>query len=83
MPLIIPLRVYKQIAMMPKVDAHRLLDRPEKIAEAPDRPHPGMTPLVGEPGVYRVRQGDWRAILSFEDGEVVLDRVAHRREVYR
>jgi mRNA-degrading endonuclease RelE of RelBE toxin-antitoxin system len=38
---------------------------------------------VGEPGVFRVRQGDWRAVFSLEEGDVIVDRVAHRREVYR
>lgn len=83
MTLIIPPRVYKQIASMPKADARRLLERLKAIADAPEPPHPNMTALVGEPGVFRVRQDDWRAVLSFEDGDVILDRVAHRREVYR
>ncbi len=83
MTLIIPPRVYKQIAAMPKADARRLMERLTKIAEAPDAPHSSMTALVGESGVFRVRQGDWRAVLSIEDGDVILDRVAHRREVYR
>jgi mRNA-degrading endonuclease RelE of RelBE toxin-antitoxin system len=39
--------------------------------------------LVGLPGLFRVRQGDWRAVYAVEDGDVVVDRVAHRREVYR
>ncbi len=83
MTLSIPLRVYKQIATMPKNDARRLLERLEKIAESPGTPHPNMTALVGESASFRVRQGDWRAILSVEDGGVILDRVAHRKEVYR
>ncbi len=83
MALIIPPRVYKQIAAMPKADARRLLERLTAIADAPERSHPSMTALVGEPGVFRVRQGDWRAVLAFEDGDIILDRVAHRREVYR
>jgi hypothetical protein len=30
-----------------------------------------------------LRQGNWRAVFSIEDGDAILDRVAHRREVYR
>ena len=83
MALLIPQRVFKQLAAMPKADARRLLDRLEKIAGVPGKPHPNVAPLVGEPGVFRVRQGDWRAVFSIEEGDVIVDRVAHRREVYR
>lgn len=68
---------------MPKADAKRLLDRLERFAAEPEAQHLGVSPLVGERGVYRVRQGDWRAVFSIEDGDVIVDRVAHRREVYR
>jgi mRNA interferase RelE/StbE len=81
--LIIPPRVAKQLTAMPKADARRLLDRLEKLVAEPDAPHLGLTPLVGEKGVYRLRQGNWRAIISIEDGGVIVDRIAHRREVYR
>ncbi|MGO9269954.1 MAG: type II toxin-antitoxin system RelE family toxin [Terriglobia bacterium] len=83
MALLVPPRVFKQLAAMPKADARRMLDRLEKIAEAPDEPHHNVVPLAGERGVFRVRQGDWRAVFSIEAGDVIVDRVAHRREVYR
>jgi hypothetical protein len=37
----------------------------------------------GETGSYRLRRDQWRAVFSIEDGDVILDRIAHRREVYR
>jgi mRNA-degrading endonuclease RelE of RelBE toxin-antitoxin system len=83
MALLIPPAVFKQLAAMPKADARRLLARLEKIAAAPRAPHPNVVQLVGEPGVFRVRQGDWRAVVSLEEGDLIVDRVAHRREVYR
>ena len=83
MALLIPPTVFKQLAAMPKADARRLLYRLEKIADAPEKPHPNVVPLAGEPGVFRVRQGNWRAVFSIEEGDVILDRVAHRREVCR
>ena len=83
MALLIPQRVFKQLAAMPKADARRLLDRLERIADAPEKLHPNVVPLAGEPGVFRVRQGNWRAVFSIEEGDVIVDRVAHRREVYR
>jgi len=83
MALLVPPRALKQLAAMPRAEARRLLHRLEKIADAPEKLHPNVTPLVGEPGVFRVRQGNWRAVFSIEEGDVIVDRVAHRREVYR
>jgi mRNA interferase RelE/StbE len=83
MALLIPPAVFKQLAAVPKADARRLLARLEKIAEAPHASHPNVVQLAGEQGVFRVRQGDWRAVFSLEEGDVIVDRVAHRREVYR
>jgi mRNA interferase RelE/StbE len=68
---------------MPKADARRLRDRLEAIAAEPDRQHPNVLPLPGSAGSFRVRQGDWRAIFTIEEGDVIVDRVAHRTEVYR
>jgi mRNA interferase RelE/StbE len=81
--LIIPPAVFKQLAGLPKADARRLLDRLEQIAEAPSGRHPNVTPLIGVVGSFRLRQGDWRAVFSIDNGDVILDRIAHRREVYR
>jgi len=83
MALLIPPAVMKQLAAMPRAEARRLLERLERIAEAPDKRHASVVALVGTAGSYRVRQGDWRAVFSIEDGDVIVDRVAHRREVYR
>lgn len=83
MTLLIPPSVEKQFALMPKADARRLRDRLEAIAAAPGMQHPNVRPLVGCPGSFRLRQGDWRAVFSIEGDDVVVDRVAHRREAYR
>ena len=34
-----------------------------------------MAQVVGAPDSFRVRQGDWRAIYSVEDGDVIVERV--------
>ncbi|HTW69230.1 MAG TPA: type II toxin-antitoxin system RelE/ParE family toxin [Acetobacteraceae bacterium] len=83
MALLIPALVEKQLAAMPKADARRLRDRLQAIAAAPTAQHPNVLPLVGRPGAFRVRQGDWRAVFSIEQGDVLVDRIAHRREIYR
>lgn len=73
----------KQLAGLPRAEAGRLLERLQQIAAAPHERHPNVAPLRGEAGSYRLRQGQWRAVFSIEDGDVILDRVAHRREAYR
>jgi mRNA interferase RelE/StbE len=83
MALLIPPAVFKQLAAMPRADARRILDRLARVAETPGDRHPNVVALSGATGSYRLRQGDWRAVFSIEDGDVILDRVGHRREVYR
>ena len=82
MPLLIPLRVAKQLEALPRADRTRLMERLRAIDAAPGSQHPNVLPLVGRPGVFRFRQGDWRAMFRVEDADVVLIRVAHRREAY-
>lgn len=79
MALLISPHVFKQLAVLPRADAKRLLERLERVAEAPQERHVNMVALTGQPGTFRVRQGNWRAVFSIEN----VDRVAHRREVYR
>ena len=81
--LIIPPSVMKQLAGLPRGEMRRLLERLQRIALAPEQRHPNIAPLSGASGSYRLRQGAWRAVFSIEDGDVILDKVAHRREVYR
>ena len=83
MALIVPPRVATQLSAVPRADAKRITLRLQSIAEDPMAPQTGVRPLVGLPGEFPLRQGDWRAVYSMEDGDVVVDRVAHRREVYR
>lgn len=48
---------------MPKADAHRLMDRLETIAAAPEERSLSVTAMPGEPaGRFRIRQGDWQAV---------------------
>lgn len=83
MALLIPPDVVKQLADLPKADRRRLLDALEQVAAAPTEHLPFVTQLVGQAGVWRLRKGDWRAVYRVQDGDVIVDRVGHRREVYR
>lgn len=68
------------------------LDKPiaRRIARAIDglgvQPRPqGARSLVGYPGLWRIRIGDYRVVYAIKDAELVVLalRVAHRRDVYR
>jgi mRNA interferase RelE/StbE len=83
MALLIPPDVLKQLAAMPKADRKRLLDALATVAVAPTERVAFVTQLVGQPGVWRLRKGDWRAVFRIYQGDVIVDRVGHRREVYR
>jgi mRNA interferase RelE/StbE len=54
-----------------------------KLEDEP-RPH-GVSKLSGYAGRWRVRVGDYRVIYQIDNAaqEVLILRIAHRREVYR
>jgi mRNA interferase RelE/StbE len=81
--LIIPPQIAKELAAVPRADAKRLRERLERIAENPLAPQIGVKPLVGRAGSFRVRQGDWRAVYSIVDGDVIVERIGNRKVVYR
>ena len=82
MALNFPPRVAKTSAM-PRAVAKRLLSRLERVAEDPHAPQIGVKPLVGRAGAFRARQGDWRAVYSIEGGDVIVERIGHRKVIYR
>jgi mRNA-degrading endonuclease RelE of RelBE toxin-antitoxin system len=80
--LIIPPHVLVQFAAIPRLDAQRLRERLERIAEDPRSPQIGAKPMAGLPGRYRVRQGNWRPVYTIKDGHVIVGLVGNRKEVY-
>lgn len=56
------------------------------VAELADDPRPhGARPLTGFPELWRLRVGDYRAVYTIRDTEllVLALRIAHRGTVYR
>ncbi len=70
----------RQLRKLDRQIRHRILDALEKAAEDPAA---HVTRLVDDPG-YRLRAGDWRAILDInpQDKVVAVIRIGHRRKVY-
>jgi mRNA interferase RelE/StbE len=75
----------RAMAALPSKDRAALYSRMNRIAAAPFASHPDVKPMVGMPGFYRVRQGDWRAVYRLDRGidVMMVERVAKRGEVYR
>ena len=83
MALIVPTVVLKQLKSVPKADQARIIEALEQVAHNLTVRMPFVTEMVGEPGVWRLRKGDWRAIFVIEGADVVVTRVGNRREIYR
>jgi mRNA interferase RelE/StbE len=83
MALILPTAVLKQMKAIPKADQARMIEALEQVAHNPIERMPFVTEMVGEPGVWRLRKGDWRATFVIEGTDVVVTRVGNRREIYR
>jgi mRNA interferase RelE/StbE len=76
-------RTQKQLEKLERTVQKRVVLAVLRLAEDP-RPH-GARCLVGRPGEYRVRVGDYRVVYEIQDDRLVILVVtaAHRREVYR
>lgn len=65
-----------------KADQERVAFRIRVLA---DNPRPPGSKKLGDPSIFRVRQGDYRIIYQVDDAQrlVLILRIGHRREVYR
>ena len=75
-------RVLRQLESLPEKDWRSLLKTLEKLEEDP-RPT-GVEKIKGTE-LWRIRQGDYRAIYHIDDLEksVTVVRIGHRKDVYR
>lgn len=73
--------VKRDLKRVAKADARRLLDRIEKDLSRNPNAYP---PLKGEfAGLRGHRVGDYRVVFAILDTDVVVLRIAHRKNVYR
>ena len=70
----------RDLENLPRKDRQRILDALDRFAVS----GVGDVCALGGRwrGRFRLRVGDWRAVLRMED-EIVVIRISHRREVYR
>jgi mRNA-degrading endonuclease RelE of RelBE toxin-antitoxin system len=83
--LIVSAAAAKDLAALPGRDRRLLFGRVEAFAADPLAKHPAVRPMRGHEDRIRVRHGDWRAVCRIDRAAatVTLERVAHRREIYR
>jgi mRNA-degrading endonuclease RelE of RelBE toxin-antitoxin system len=83
--LIVAPAAVKEMTSLPQGGRDGLIAKAEAFANEPFAQHSWAPPLRGAPDRIRIRQGDFRAILLMvrARGTVVLEKVVHRREVYR
>lgn len=66
---------------LPKSINDRILRIFEKLADWPNVS--GARALSGNrAGIYRIRTGDYRLLFRVEGDEILIERVAHRRDIY-
>jgi mRNA interferase RelE/StbE len=83
MPLIVIPAAMKQLKAMPKADASRILEALEQVSADLNTRFSFVTEMVGQPGTWRLRKGDWRAVSTIEGNDVVVTRIGNRRDIYR
>jgi mRNA interferase RelE/StbE len=83
--LIVSAVAARDLASLPGRDRRALFGRVEAFAADPFATHPAVRPMRGREDLIRVRHGDWRAVCRIDraTATVTLERVAHRREIYR
>lgn len=75
-------RALRQLESLPEKDCRSLVKALEKLEENP-RP-PGAEKIKGTE-LWRVRQGDYRAVYHIDDLEqtITVVRIGHRKDIYR
>jgi mRNA interferase RelE/StbE len=76
-------RAMKELTRLDRPIALRVVKAVDRLGAQP-RPQ-GARSLVGYPGLWRIRVGDYRVVYAIKDAELVVLvlRVAHRKDVYR
>ncbi len=81
--IVIERRVAKEAASIPKESMSRIAGA---IRGLTSNPFPeGFKKIIGEHGVYRIREGDYRVLYLIDEPvkEIRILKIAHRKDVYR
>ena len=72
----------RQLLGIPRADAKRLHKALQQVADAHPQRMSFVSELVAEPGNWRLRKGDYRALYRLTENEMIVYRIGHRRDVY-
>ena len=73
--------VIHDLKKLSKAESRKILDQIEKeLSKKPDT-HPALKGQFG--GLRRLRVGDYRVIYAILENDVIILRIAHRRDVYK
>ncbi len=81
--VIIERRATKEATAIPKEQMSRIAGAIRGLAS---NPFPeGFRKIIGESGVYRIREGDYRVLYMIDEkaNEVRILKIAHRKDIYR
>ncbi len=71
---------HRDLAKLPKNVSNRIIDKMTSYCESGDG---NVRHLAGKSGQWRLRDGDYRVIFELTDTQVLVKRIANRREAYR
>jgi mRNA interferase RelE/StbE len=83
MELVISDEALDDLKAMPKRDAATMLKALQQVAEMHPQRLGFVTEMVGVPGCWRVRKGDWRALYRTEEHTMIVVWIRKRSEAYR
>jgi mRNA interferase RelE/StbE len=83
MKLVILPAALSQIAKLPKADGKRIVAALKQVADAHPQRLSFVTQMVGTPGVWRMRKGNYRAIYRLTAGAMIVTEVGPRKDIYR
>lgn len=72
----------RTLRRMPSNWSQTIIAKVTLLAEQPDALANNVTALRGEPGVFRLRVGDWRVIFTEDLQVVAVIRIAPRGSAY-
>jgi mRNA-degrading endonuclease RelE of RelBE toxin-antitoxin system len=67
---------------MPKVDVARITAALRQVADLHPQRLSFVTELVGRPGVWRLRKGNFRAVCSFDDDSMIVFEIGGARRFF-
>ena len=71
------------LARMPANRRIRIIEKIDQLVENPSVVSNNVTPLKGQPGMSRLRVGDYRVIFHMQGDSLIVDTVAPRSRAYR